>query len=38
MEDIEMEPFEVDNNNVDNEVFTQLETSIDLPEVPITGT
>ena len=29
-----MEPFEVDNDNVDDEVFRQAETSIDLPYVP----
>ena len=33
-----MEPFEVDNDNVDDEVFRQPETSINLPEVPIAGT
>ena len=33
-----MEPFEVDNDDVDDEVFTQQETSIDLPDVPIPGT
>ena len=38
MEDIEMERFEVDNHDVDDEVFTQPETSIDLPDVPIAGT
>ena len=38
MEDIEMEPFEVDNDDVDDEVFTQQETSIDLPDVPTEGT
>jgi len=38
MEDIEMEPFEVDNDNVDDEVFRQAETSLDLPDVPIAGT
>ena len=38
MEDKEMEPFEVDSDNVDDEVFRQAETSIDLPDVPIAGT
>jgi len=38
MEDIEMERFEVDNDDVDDEVFTQQETSIDLPDVPVPGT
>ena len=33
-----MEPFEVDSDNVDDEVFRQAETSIDLPDVPIAGT
>ena len=33
-----MEPFEVDNDDVDDEVSTQQETSIDLPDVPIAGT
>ena len=37
MEDIEMDRFEVDNDDVDDEVFTQQETSIDLPDVPIAG-
>ena len=35
---VEMEPFEVDNDDVDDEVFRQAETSIDLPGVPIAGT
>ena len=30
MEDTEMEPFEVDNDDVDDEVFRQAETSLDL--------
>jgi len=38
MEDIEMERLDVDNDDVDDEVFTQPETSIELPDVPITGT
>ena len=33
-----MEPFEVDNDDVDDEVFRQAETSLDLPDVPIAGT
>ena len=33
-----MERFEVDNDDVDDEVFTQQETSLDLPDVPIAGT
>ena len=33
-----MEPYEVDNDDVDDEVFTQQEASIDLPDVPIAGT
>jgi len=38
MEDIEMERFEVDNDDVDDEVFRQAETSLDLPDVPVSGT
>ena len=33
-----MEPFEVDNDDVDDEVFTQQVTSIDLPDAPVPGT
>ena len=33
-----MERLDVDNDDVDDEVFTQPETSIELPDVPITGT
>ena len=33
-----MERFEVDNHDVDDEVFTQPVTSIDLSDVPIAGT
>jgi len=37
MEDIEMERFKDDNDDVDDEVFAQSETSIDLLDVPIAG-
>jgi len=33
-----MKRFDVENDDVDDEVFTQAETSIDLPDVPIAGT
>jgi len=33
MEDIEMERFEVDNDDVDDEVCRQAETSLDLPNL-----
>jgi len=33
-----MERFEVDNDDVDDEVFRQAETILDLPDVPVPGT
>ena len=33
-----MKRFDVDNDDVDDEVFRQAETSLDLPDVPVLGT
>jgi len=33
-----MKRIDVDNDDVDDEVYRQAETSVDLPNVPVAGT